>query len=218
MRGRGKNIGIGIMDCSELNSALAALLDRLAAGELTVRDEIISLCADRLRTLAHRMLTGYPTVRRWDDTDDVFQNAVMRLHRALAQVPIRSPRDLMALATTQLHRELIDLARHHAGPMSYAANHGTNIVARGRTPGQSVVHHVDRMPEADDHIDRWTAFHEAIERLPAEQRELFHLVWHLGADQKTVARLLDCSERTVKTRWREVREAVKAALDGQSPE
>ena len=152
MRGRGKNIGIGTMDCSELNSALAALLDRLAAGELTVRDEII------------------------------------------------------------------DLARHHAGPMSYAANHGTNIVARGRTPGQSVVHHVDRMPEADDHIDRWTAFHEAIERLPAEQRELFHLVWHLGADQKTVARLLDCSERTVKTRWREVREAVKAALDGQSPE
>jgi RNA polymerase sigma factor (sigma-70 family) len=206
------------MDRDELNSALAARLERLAGGDLTARDEIISLCADRLRALAHRMLAGYPTVRRWDDTDDVFQNAVLRLHRALAQVPVGSPRDLMALAATQLHRELIDLARHHAGPMSYAANHGTNIAPRGRTPGQSVVHHVDRMPAADDHLDRWAAFHEAIERLPAEQRELFHLVWHLGADQKTVARLLDCSERTVKTRWREVREAVKDALDGQSPE
>jgi RNA polymerase sigma-70 factor (ECF subfamily) len=206
------------MERDELNSALAARLDRLAAGDLTVRDEIIALCTDRLRTLAHRMLAGYPTVRRWDDTDDVFQNAAMRLYRALAQVTVASPRELMALAATQLHRELVDLARHHAGPTSYAANHGTNIVPRGRAPGQSVVHHVDRVPEADEHVDRWTLFHEAIEGLPAEQRELFHLVWHLGADQKTVALLLDCSERTVKTRWREVREAVKAALEGQSPE
>jgi RNA polymerase sigma factor (sigma-70 family) len=206
------------MERDELNSALSAQLDRLAAGDLTARDEIIALCTERLRTLAHRLLAGYPTVRRWDDTDDVFQNATMRLYRALAQVRVGSPRELMALAATQLHRELLDLARHHSGPMSYAANHGTNIAPRGGAPGQSVVHHVDRMPEADDHLDRWTAFHETIERLPAEQRELFHLVWHLGADQKTVAQLLDCSERTVKSRWREVREAVKSALDGQSPE
>jgi RNA polymerase sigma factor (sigma-70 family) len=206
------------MDRDQLNSALSAHLDRLAGGDLTARDEIISLCADRLRTLAHRLLAGYPTVRRWDDTDDVFQNAAMRLYRALAQVRVGSPRDLMALATTQLHRELLDLARHHSGPTSHAANHGTNVARRGAAPGQSVVHHVDRMPETDDHLDRWTAFHETIERLPAEQRELFHLVWHLGADQKTIARLLDCSERTVKTRWREVREAVKGALDGQAPE
>ncbi len=43
-------------------------------------------------------------------------------------------------------------------------------------------------------------------------------MWFLGADQKTIATLLGCSERTVKTRWREARETVKAALGGQSPE
>ncbi len=206
------------MDGDQLNSALATCLDRLAGGDLGARDEIIALCADRLRTLAHRMLTQFPNVRRWDDTDDVFQNAAMRLHRSLGHLPIESPRELMALAATQLHRELLDLARHHAAASSYAANHGTNIVPRGNAPGQSLVHHVDRIAAADDHLDRWSAFHEAIARLPVEQREIFHLVWHLGADQKTVARLLDCSERTVKSRWREVREAVKSALEGQSPE
>lgn len=206
------------MDGDQLNSALAACLDRLAAGDLGARDEIIALCGDRLRTLAHRMLSRFPNVRRWDDTDDVFQNAALRLHRALAQLPIDSPRELMALAATQIHRELLDLARHHAGPSSYAANHGTNVVPRGNAPGQSLVHHVDRIAAADEHLDRWSAFHEAIARLPAEQREIFHLVWHLGADQKTVARLLDCSERTVKSRWREIRAAVKTALDGQAPE
>jgi DNA-directed RNA polymerase specialized sigma24 family protein len=47
---------------------------------------------------------------------------------------------------------------------------------------------------------------------------MFHLVWYLGVDQKTIARLLDCSERTVKTRWRAARDAVKAALDDRHPE
>ena len=39
-----------------------------------------------------------------------------------------------------------------------------------------------------------------------------------AADQKTIAGLLGCSERTVKSRWREVREAVRAALDDHAPE
>ena len=50
-----------------------------------------------------------------------------------------------------------------------------------------------------------------------DQREIFQLVWYLGADQKTIASLLDISERTVKSRWREAREAVRAALGGQAP-
>jgi len=33
----------------------------------------------------------------------------------------------MGLIATQIQRELIDLARKHAGPMSYAQNHDTNV-------------------------------------------------------------------------------------------
>jgi DNA-directed RNA polymerase specialized sigma24 family protein len=32
-----------------------------------------------------------------------------------------------------------------------------------------------------------------------------------------VARLLECSERTVKSRWRNARQAVREALDGTPP-
>jgi RNA polymerase sigma-70 factor (ECF subfamily) len=161
------------------------------------------------------MLAAYPNVRRWEDTDDVFQNAAVRLHRALAAVTPRSPRELVALAATQLHRELVDLARRHAGPRSPAAHHATNLVAGGG--GESVHFRVDRAAAPDDGIDRWGAFHEAIAALSPEEREVFHLVWYLGADQRTVARLLDCSPRTVKSRWRRAREAVRAALDGHAP-
>lgn len=199
---------------------IAACLDRLASGDLAARDRIIEVSSERLRTLARRMLARFPNVRRWDDTDDVFQNAAMRLHRALGQVQPDSPRAIMALAATQLHRELIDLARRHAGPMSFAANHATNV------PGNATDQPTGRddaspaVPVAaspDDSLDRWTLFHEAIAALPGELREVFHLVWYLGAEQKTIARLLGCSERTVKSRWREARERVRTALGGQPP-
>ena len=190
---------------------------RLATGDQAVRERIIELCGDRIRHLAHRMLARFPNVRRWDDTDDVFQAAAMRLHRSLGQLPIDSPRALMALAATEVRRELIDLARKHTGPESYAANHGSNVMpARARTTGAG--RHIDSLAAPDTSLDRWTIFQETVERLPEDAREVFHLVWFLGADQKTIAGLLDCSERTVKTRWREAREAVKAALGGQSPE
>lgn len=201
------------------SSRLRSCLQRLADGDLAARDTIIELCAARLRVLASRMLSRFPNVRRWDDTDDVFQNAAMRLHRALGQLPIDSPRAIMALAATQIHRELIDLARRHAGPQSFAANHATNLVRPAADPSTPEIPPALTDPTGPpDSLDRWTQFHEVIASLPGELREVFHLVWYLDADQKTIARLLGCSERTVKTRWREAREAVRAALDGRSPE
>jgi RNA polymerase sigma-70 factor (ECF subfamily) len=201
------------------SSRLMSCLQRLADGDLTARDTIIELCSARLRVLASRMLARFPNVRRWDDTDDVFQNAAMRLHRALGQLQLDSPRAIMALAATQIHRELIDLARRHAGPQSFAANHATHLGRPATDPTSGGPPEPIADPTAPpDSLERWTQFHEAITALPAELREVFHLVWYLDADQKTIAGLLGCSERTVKTRWREAREAIRAALDGQPPE
>lgn len=198
------------------SSEISLWLERLAAGDLAARDRIIEITIARLRVLASRMLSRFPQVRRWDDTDDVLQNAILRLHRALADVQPDSPRAIMALAATQLHRELIDLARRYRGPMSFEANHATRIPepADASEPPSPI----DQAAAADESLDRWSAFHDVIEGLPADQREVFHLVWYLGADQKTIARLLECSERTVKSRWRAAREAVRSALDGQPPQ
>jgi RNA polymerase sigma factor (sigma-70 family) len=199
----------------DADQTLNACLERLAEGDLAVRDRILEICEDRLRALAHRMLGRFPGVRRFDDTDDVFQGAALRLHRALGQMALerQSPRSLMALAATQIHRELIDLARRNSGPTSYAANHGTNA-GRGSESGRFFV---DAAAAEDEPLDRWERFHAAVDALHPRQKETFHLVWYMGADQKTIARLLGCSERTVKNHWREARDAVKAALDGEAP-
>ena len=67
-------------------------------------------------------------------------------------------------------------------------------------------------------IDRWTHFHQAVEMLSAEEKEVFQLVWYLGAEQKTIANLIGCSVRTVKTRWRHARESIRTTLNGEPPE
>ena len=200
------------------SSEVAQCLRRLVAGDLSARGRIIKLCADRLRVLASRMLAGFPNVRRWDDTDDLFQNAAMRLHRTLGKVTITSPREVIALAATELHRELLDLARRHAGPMSFAANHATNFPEQQGSDGLPVPRVVSESPAADERLDRWSEFHEAIAALPDDLREIFHLAWYLGVDQRSIAELMNCSERTVRSRWLEARRAVWAAVDGQRPD
>ena len=198
-----------------VDSALARCLDRLAAGDLAARDTILELVAERLRMLAHRMIARFPQVRRWEETDDLFQNAALRLHRSLGQMRLTEPRSVLAIAATELQRELLDLARKHGGPLSDAANHAT-----GAVPGPSdtaAAHPIDAAAVSDEPLDRWDAFHAAIEALEPDQREVFRMVWYLGCDQKTVAAALGCSERTVKSRWREAREAVRARLGGDPP-
>ena len=140
----------------------------------------------------------------------------MRLHRALADTQPESARGLLALAGTQMHRELIDLARRYTSQGAYEANHGTNVI--GEDESGRLQHVVDQAPSRQEPLDRWSAFHEAVEQLPPDAREVFDLVWYMGASQETAAAVIGCSTRTIKTRWRQARVAVKAALDGRPPE
>jgi RNA polymerase sigma factor (sigma-70 family) len=200
-----------------LEKALASRLTALRDGDDSAREKILEICDSRLRALSHRLLGKFATVRRWDNTDDVAQQAAMRLYRALGQVVPEDPRGLMALMATTIQRELLDLARKHAGPMSYAANHGTNILDGGDGSNGSafVVDEAEDRSEIDEEIplDRWEHFHAAVEALPEENREVFKLVWYLGLDRQSVANALGISLRTAGRRWREAMGSITRALD-----
>lgn len=189
---------------------LRECLDRLSKGDESARGRIIEVCSGRLRLLVQRMLSSFPNVKRWEEDDDVFQEAAMRLYETLGKMTLAGPRDVMAIAVTQIRRVLIDMARHHGGPMSDAANHAS---VNGEL-NDAVLASAARQPV----LDRWTAFHEAVDRLPPDIREVFHLVWYMGADQETVSALIGKSKRTVKRYWQEARESVRDALGDEPPE
>jgi RNA polymerase sigma factor (sigma-70 family) len=197
----------------DLEVVLTTCLEKLSAGDDAARVTILEICNERLRELSHRLLGKFAKVRRWDDTDDVAQNAALRLYRALAETVPDSPKGLMGLMATQIQRELIDLARKYSGAMSYAHNHGTNV-REGSNGPEHIVDGVADAESLDEEIplERWELFHRTVEGLPEDLREVFKLSWYLGLDREAIGNTLGISVRTVSRRWQEARELVREAL------
>jgi RNA polymerase sigma factor (sigma-70 family) len=176
---------------------LQPLLQRACGGDAAALDELLRHSAQRLTELARRMLRGFPGVRRWADTDDVLQNALVRLVAALRQVRPASPRDFLGLATLQIRRELIDLARHYYGPEGQGANHESH--------GGDSRHPLAVGPADENHepssLAEWREFHEQVGTLPEDEREIVSLLFYQALSQAEAAELLGVSVRTVQRRW-----------------
>ena len=108
------------------------LLDQAAKGDEQAYDDLIARASDRLLKLTRKMLRRYPNLRRWEQTDDVFQNAAIRLHRSLKKVKPDSARNFFGLATVEIRRTLIDLCRHHFGPEGAAGKYQSDIKGNRR--------------------------------------------------------------------------------------
>ena len=196
---------------------LQALLDLAAEGHDDAYGELIAKASDRLLKLTRKMLRNYPHLRRWEQTDDVFQSAVMRLHRSLGEVKPESVRQFFGLAVTQIRRTLIDLARHYFGPEGQAAKHHTDGGGTASNENGGVLENQQAETARPESLEAWADFHEAVEQIHADEREVFQLVWYGGMEQKDVASLLGVSVPTIKRRWHRARLSVFNALDGKQP-
>lgn len=212
-----------------LGSAIVSRLDDLPTGRLehclrrfqaneaerqTARDELIAIAMERMSAVAHRMLRGFPQVRRWEETDDVVQNAALRMHRALSAVAPVDGTHFLGLAILQIRWELMDLARKYASPSSFAANRETNVLQVDGDCVYKVELAEDRGASDADRAAAWTRFHEYAAALPDEERKVFDLVWYLGARQEEICRLLGASPRTVRRRWASAKQRLASQLGG----
>jgi RNA polymerase sigma-70 factor (ECF subfamily) len=193
-------------------------LDRLQAGDESARKELLNCACERLTRLTRKMLKSYPRLKRWEQTDDVMQNAVVRLYRALGDVRPASAADFFRLAALNIRRELLDLAKHYYRPQGPGTKHAS--IAE-RQPDEGDAPAAYEPADADGGPDRlaaWTEFHRQIEQLPDEEREIFDLLWYQGLSQGEAASLLNVSERTVKRRWQSARLTIYEALHGELPD
>lgn len=183
------------------SNILAHYLTRLQQGDESARGELLLVVSERLTELTRSMLRGYRRLRRWEETDDVLQGALMRLHRALNDLVLETPRDFYRIATVQIRRELIDLARHYFGP----TGHGTNLESATFQPnlsGDSYSPEEAATSSLDPaRLAAWSDFHAEVAALPVEEREVFELVWYQGLKQTEAAKLLQLSTRSVLRRW-----------------
>lgn len=193
-------------------------IERLQAGDESARKELLNCACERLTRLTRKMLKSYPRVKRWEETDDVFQNATMRLYRSLEHVKPASAGDFFRLAALNIRRELLDLAKHYYGPQGHGANYAS---LGGGSEAESMAPTPLDKPDSSGEPGRlaaWTEFHAQVEQLPEEEREIFDLLWYQELSQAEAAALLNVSERTVKRRWQSARLKLHEALQGQLPE
>ncbi|MFO0880545.1 MAG: RNA polymerase sigma factor [Gemmataceae bacterium] len=200
-----------MMSSPSSSTNLQLLLDCLQNGDDSARSAVITHSLERFRVLARRLLRRNADLRRIDETDDVLQKAMVRLHRALGHVRPPNVRALIGLAAQQIRWVLGDLVREAS---STTRPHLS-------LSGMSGPLQADELPSPQSGepgtLLEWADFHAAIERLPAEHRDLFDLLFYQGLTQPLAAELLGLSLRTVKRRWQHARLALQDALQGECP-
>jgi RNA polymerase sigma factor (sigma-70 family) len=181
-------------------------LDRWRAGDKGAADDLLRKSGVRLEKLARRMARSFPNVRSVVEVEDVLQNSLMRLLRTLLTLRPTSTRDFFNLAAVHIRRELLDLAR------SYRNRHTVPLDpsdSSAQSPAEPAAPD-DAGPESD----RWVRFHEAVELLPVEEREVVGLVFYHGWTQDKIAELFQVDERTIRRRWASACQRLRQVVGG----
>src|SRR5688572_26160716 len=186
-------------------------IQRLRQGDREARDALLACAGDRLLRLTRKMLRLSADVRRWEQTDDVFQNAMMRLYRSLEQIELQDARHFFHVAALQIRRELIDLARRYQGAHGMGRNMQLQP-ARDETGAFAARFEPAEQTHDPADLATWVEFHQRVEKLPEEDRDVFQLLWYGGLSAEEAAEALHVSARTVRRRWQSARLALHDVL------
>ena len=197
-------------DSSIDTAQLAHYSDHIRAGNRVATDDFLRKVCSRLEGMAHRMLRRFPNGKSQVATDDVLQNALMRLLHTLQAISPASTRDFANLAAVHIRRELLDLARHFRSrldrPSGMTGEDDTDTIAALTDPETALTD-----------LDDWAAFHVEVENLPTEEREVVGLMVYHGWKETQIAELLQLSERQVRGQWRSASLKLNEALGGKLP-
>ncbi len=182
-------------------TSIESLLEDLKNDRPAAVDLLIQASCERLRLLSRGKLAGFPRVRSLEQTDDVLQESLIKLERALRSERPTTAGAFLGLASLQIRRVLCDMARRQArrpppGPLS------TDPVGNSATD----------LPTED-----LAAFHLEVDQLPDRLREAFSLWYYLGLTQDQIATELGCSVRTVRSWIRDAKIQLAERLGNPSP-
>ncbi|MFO0799737.1 MAG: sigma-70 family RNA polymerase sigma factor [Gemmataceae bacterium] len=164
----------------------------LRAGRPNAAEPTFRKIVARVEALAGDMFRKFPRVGRFVALDDVVQNSLVRLLRALREVRPQSRHHFYALANELVRRELLDLVKHYFGPCGAGTNLADVPVGDG-APDPAA---------ADPDLEKAAAFHEAVAELPPAEREVIGLIYYQNWPLPDIANLFGVSVRTVQ-RWRD---------------
>ena len=148
------------------------------------RDELLAHASDRLTRLDAEDAPRLPRRPPWEQTDDVLQNAALRLCRALSEVQPPTAADFFRWRRRRSAASCSTWPGAIPAPHRLGAHHAS-VAGAGRARTR-------RADPADttydpDRLAAWTDFHREVEALPPDEREAFDLLFYQGLAQAEAA-------------------------------
>jgi len=194
------------MNVFESSTGVREILLQIREGEASATDRLFAHCLERFKLLSRRIFSTRKDLHGLEESDDLLQEALIRLHGTVAKLRPETTRALMTLALQHIRWALRDLARD-------LRRRARELPLADGGAGQPAA-----CPGGEPHsLFEWQAFHELAERLPDEERQVFDALFYGGASQDEVAAMLGISTRTVKRRWRSARLILHEKLRGEWP-
>lgn len=168
-----------------------------------------------LQFQVRNILRKNPRLCRWIESEDVAQNILIRMYRCIRNenMTIFDQQHFVRLMSTQLRREVIDLYRKHFGPYGMGTQLKTDphaIAINSATEHRRIA--TNRTYQGPETDEEWSEFHEKVDQLPSELKQVFELIWYSGFTEVKTAEILEVSERTIRRRWRDARIQVQQRL------
>lgn len=201
------------MNAYEHSTNIDRLLSRVRAKEPKAREELISHSLERLQKLSRRMFRKHPNLRTLEETDDIVQKLVIRLHKMLNDLCPENTASYFRLSSHNIRWVLKDLAR------SSAARHKSQSSGEESTS----IRRNQLLNKQDPNggpvnMAQWNDFYEKVEQLPDENKQVFELLWIQGLSQKEAADLLNIPLRTLTRKWMVTRILIRTLLHDEFPE
>jgi RNA polymerase sigma factor (sigma-70 family) len=195
----------------EHSTRINNLLAQVKAREPKAREELIAHSLERLQRLSRKMFRKYPNLCTLEQTDDIVQKLVIKLHKMLDELVPEDTAGYFKLASQNLRWVLQDLARSNiaknknSGDMSTSVKRNELLNTKDPDGGPSS-------------YAEWSEFYEKIELLPEENKQLFDLLWFQGLSQVEAAKFLKIPLRTLRRRWMITRILIRTLIKNQPPE
>ena len=155
---------------------------------IQARQELIEHSQRRIAALCRKMFFRSFDATGVIDWEDVYQEAAIKLWKALADAKPTTVREYFGLATKKIREVSLDLCRKYVRDLP-----SLNETGASHSPVTAAM---------------WSEFHEQVRQLPDDLREVFDLLWYNELTQKEAADLLGVDESTVKRRYRKARESL----------
>ena len=136
-----------------------------------------------------------PALHYREAADDLFQQAMLRLWQALANVQPTTVGRFMGLAAHEMRWALGDLARRHFGRNPDSADAGPKRPVIISNSGRRLNLQASDSTWAPDELACWSEFHAAADRLAEPVRTAFDLLYYHELSHAEVAELMQVSER-----------------------